>query len=850
MSGKISIIIPAYHEEKNICNVISEIKKKVKSPHELLVILQDREDKTFGIAQKFVSEKKFRNIHVLHSEEKFGSGVMSSIRTGVAKSQGDAIVFVMADLADDVSQIDAMSTMIQQGNDIVCASRFMKGGKKIGGPLIKTLLTRIANFTLYTISGIPTHDSTNAFKMYRREIFKNIKIESTGGFEYSLEIILKAFKKGYKIAEIPTVWNDRETGKSNFKLLSWIPQYIKWYFSIVPLYSLGCILSFLIIFFLSSLQLGNDLREKINLNSTLDFSWVSDSIERFLHGYVAGRDFIFTYGPLFQLIYSLPSVIFRLPSYISAAYAPIILVFVNSIAVIFICNNLLENKKKAFGLMVVILFLCNFISLHYANSLTRIILPLLFATIWTKFIYKNEKIFKVIFFSSLPSIFGLYTYDIFLQCLIFLISIYFYDFSKNKNVKNLIFVIFAALIWQILISFLISGGIFYTKASLNTVSDYFYIMNTVWEFARSDYLYTYVIFLIIFFIYTYKGSLTNGFKRNVLLGLFLMSLIGLRSGLVRSDAGHIELSIYESIFTLTAVLYIYIINYKKNSFIFLSCLLLLFIPFRQNYYTVLSEKNLVEVISAIKQKPQFLDIYRLPDDYYLNPGDFKNVSKFISQNKGNVMIYPYDSFLLAVNNTTYNTTALQFYDYSNSFIESESVKNLKKTPPEFIILGIDKISVVELDDIPNLTRNPILAKWIIKNYIVYRKYANFLILKFDNHKRFNHGCTAYNLHVNLMSYENMFKKIIYYVKPGIFYLYDTKSRTLIRLPVKKGVSDFFIVRNESNLNQIFALLQDQKNIEPGKITKNDILIYKVNSFTNAKYAVNKNMINLNLTCGY
>ena len=65
------------------------------------------------------------------------------------------------------------------------------------------------------------------FKMYRKSIFNNIKIESTDGFKYSLEIVLKAFKKGYKITEIPTVWKDREKGESNFKLLKWLPNYIK-----------------------------------------------------------------------------------------------------------------------------------------------------------------------------------------------------------------------------------------------------------------------------------------------------------------------------------------------------------------------------------------------------------------------------------------------------------------------------------------------------------------------------------------------------------------------------------------------------------------------------------------------
>src|SRR5581483_11621966 len=112
---------------------------------------------------------------------------------------------------------------------IVCASRFMKGGKKIGGPFIKTILARSASLSLHYFFKIPTYDATNAYKMYRKTLFDDIHLESTQGFEYSLEIVLKAFKKGYKIAEIPTVWKDREAGKSNFKLMKWLPEYIHWY---------------------------------------------------------------------------------------------------------------------------------------------------------------------------------------------------------------------------------------------------------------------------------------------------------------------------------------------------------------------------------------------------------------------------------------------------------------------------------------------------------------------------------------------------------------------------------------------------------------------------------------------
>lgn len=99
----------------------------------------------------------------------------------------------------------------------------------MGGPVLKGLLSRLAGVSAYYIFGLPTHDPTNSFKMFKKSVFNAIKIESSGGFEYNLEFVVKAFKKGYKITEVPATWRDRTAGKSRFKLLKWLPKYIRWY---------------------------------------------------------------------------------------------------------------------------------------------------------------------------------------------------------------------------------------------------------------------------------------------------------------------------------------------------------------------------------------------------------------------------------------------------------------------------------------------------------------------------------------------------------------------------------------------------------------------------------------------
>ncbi|HEX4125188.1 MAG TPA: hypothetical protein VHY37_10720, partial [Tepidisphaeraceae bacterium] len=107
---------------------------------------------------------------------------------------------------------------------------YMKGGKQIGGPKLKGLLSRTAGLTLYWLTGLPTHDPTNSFKAYRKEFLDRTPIESTAGFCLGLELTVKAHFAGAKVEEVPASWQDRTAGTSRFKLMKWLPMYLHWYF--------------------------------------------------------------------------------------------------------------------------------------------------------------------------------------------------------------------------------------------------------------------------------------------------------------------------------------------------------------------------------------------------------------------------------------------------------------------------------------------------------------------------------------------------------------------------------------------------------------------------------------------
>lgn len=222
----LSIVVPVYNEKENIKNLLDEISYKIKTFKEVLIIYDCEEDNTLDILPQIIPNYSFS---IKTIKNMYGNGVLNAIKTGFNYASYDAILVVMADLSDDLSIVDDMYKLIQSGYDIVCGSRYMKGGKQIGGPFIKGILSRIAGLSLHVLTGIPTHDITNSFKIYSKKVINEIEIESTGGFEIGMEITVKAFLNNRKITEIPSIWRDRIHGKSNFKLLKWLPKYIRWY---------------------------------------------------------------------------------------------------------------------------------------------------------------------------------------------------------------------------------------------------------------------------------------------------------------------------------------------------------------------------------------------------------------------------------------------------------------------------------------------------------------------------------------------------------------------------------------------------------------------------------------------
>src|SRR4029077_9815707 len=155
-----------------------------------------------------------------------GRGPANALRFGIAQATADVVVVTMADGSDDPTQIDALTRLVERGVVVACASRYMRGGQQVGGPWIKGRLSRFAGVSLNLFARVGTHDATNAFKAYSREFVRSVGIESDAGFEMGLEMVAKARRRGLPVAELPTIWLDRQQGSSNFKVTAWLPRYL------------------------------------------------------------------------------------------------------------------------------------------------------------------------------------------------------------------------------------------------------------------------------------------------------------------------------------------------------------------------------------------------------------------------------------------------------------------------------------------------------------------------------------------------------------------------------------------------------------------------------------------------
>jgi dolichol-phosphate mannosyltransferase len=212
-SEKILIIVPTYNEYENIERLIREINS-INSSLDILVVDDNSPDGTGEQVKKL--QEKFGNLYLIEREGKLGLGTAYVAGFNFALKNGYSIIFEMdADFSHDPKEIPNFLEAVEE-SDLVIGSRYIKGVNVVNWPLSRLLLSYFANKYTRLITGLPICDSTGGYKCFRRKVLESINLNevSSGGYSFQIEMNFKAWKKGFRLKEIPIIFIDRAVGKS------------------------------------------------------------------------------------------------------------------------------------------------------------------------------------------------------------------------------------------------------------------------------------------------------------------------------------------------------------------------------------------------------------------------------------------------------------------------------------------------------------------------------------------------------------------------------------------------------------------------------------------------------------
>src|SRR3989338_74157 len=221
---KAIVVIPTYNEKENIKNLIKEILKINKT--DIIVVDDNSPDGTSRIVKNIA--KKNKKVHLLlrTKDKGRGSAGIAGFKYAV-KNKYDYIIEMDADFSHNPEYIPDFLKKIEEA-DVVLGSRAVKGGKDIGRPLPRRLLTRLANLYIKAVLGLKVIDCNSGYRCFRRKVLELINLDKiiSSGPSIVQEIIYKAHLKGFRIKEIPIVFVDRQKGYSKLGLKQLYKGYI------------------------------------------------------------------------------------------------------------------------------------------------------------------------------------------------------------------------------------------------------------------------------------------------------------------------------------------------------------------------------------------------------------------------------------------------------------------------------------------------------------------------------------------------------------------------------------------------------------------------------------------------
>jgi len=214
---KLSVVMPAHNEAGSIADTMRASIAALEEAgieHEILVIDDASVDGTAAVVDSVAADHP--QVRCVRSHHPRGFGY--TVRSGLERFSGDAVVVMMADGSDDPADLVRYHRLLEQGYDCVFGSRFMPESRIYDYPRPKLILNRLANWFIRLLFRHGFNDTTNAFKAYRREVVDTVQPLLSNHFNLTVEIPLKAIVRGHSFAVIPISWRNRTSGQSKLAI--------------------------------------------------------------------------------------------------------------------------------------------------------------------------------------------------------------------------------------------------------------------------------------------------------------------------------------------------------------------------------------------------------------------------------------------------------------------------------------------------------------------------------------------------------------------------------------------------------------------------------------------------------
>jgi len=213
---EISVIIPAYNEEKRILPTLEKVydyfSRVQNMDFEIIVVDDGSKDNTEKVVKNFAKDKSKKVKFIKHKENK-GKG--AAVKTGVMEAKGDVILFTDADLSTPIEEFEKLKKAIDRGYDIAIGSRGLPESKiVIPQPWYRRYIGKIFPLIVRIIVMKNFRDTQCGFKLFKKKIAKELFANLvTSGFAFDVEILYKALKNKYKVKEIPVKWYNYKESK-------------------------------------------------------------------------------------------------------------------------------------------------------------------------------------------------------------------------------------------------------------------------------------------------------------------------------------------------------------------------------------------------------------------------------------------------------------------------------------------------------------------------------------------------------------------------------------------------------------------------------------------------------------